>query len=117
MGGGHSKAKGAPETMTMRDVLEFATLAGAKATGLESKIGSLTAGKQADIVMIRTDDINLAPVSDAVGAIVLAAHPGNVDSVDVGGRAVKTGGTGLSVDLDQVRDRALNSQKFVLGLQ
>jgi cytosine/adenosine deaminase-related metal-dependent hydrolase len=117
MGGGHSKAKGAPETMTMRDVLEFATLAGAKATGLESKIGSLTAGKQADIVMIRTDDINLAPVSDAVGAIVLAAHPGNVDSVYVAGRAVKKGGKLLSVDLDQVRDRALNSQKFVLGLQ
>lgn len=116
MGGGHSKAKGAPETMTMRDVLEFATLAGAKATGLESKIGSLTAGKQADIVMIRMDDINLAPVSDAVGAIVLAAHSGNVDSVYVAGRAVKKGGKLLSVDLDQVRDRAVRSQKFVLGL-
>jgi len=116
MGGGHSKAKGAPETMTMRDVLEFATLAGAKATGLEGKIGSLTAGKQADIVMIRTDDINLAPVSDAVGAIVLAAHPGNVDSVYVAGRAVKKGGKLLSVNLDQVRERAVSSQKFVLGL-
>ncbi|VVE49899.1 Melamine deaminase [Pandoraea eparura] len=117
MGGGHSKTKGAPETMTMRDVLEFATLSGAKATGMESKIGSLTPGKQADIVMIRTDDINLAPVSDAVGAIVLAAHPGNVDSVYVAGRAVKKGGKLLSVDLDQVRDRAVSSQKFVLGLQ
>ena len=116
MGGGHSKAKGAPETMTMRDVLEFATLAGAKATGLEGKIGSLTAGKQADIVMIRTDDINLAPVSDAVGAIVLAAHPGNVDSVYVAGRAVKKSGKLLSVNLDQVRERAVSSQKFVLGL-
>ena len=116
MGGGHFKAKGAPETMTMRDVLEFATLAGAKATGLEGKIGSLTAGKQADIVMIRTDDINLAPVSDAVGAIVLAAHPGNVDSVYVAGRAVKKGGKLLSVNLDQVRERAVSSQKFVLGL-
>jgi len=117
MGGGHSKAKGAPETMTMRDVLEFATLAGAKATGLDSKIGSLTPGKQADIVMIRADDINLAPVSDAVGAIVLAAHSGNVDSVYVAGRAVKKAGKLLSVDVDQVRARALSSQQFVLGLQ
>ncbi|MCW5297714.1 hypothetical protein DXT88_05945 [Herbaspirillum lusitanum] len=116
MGGGHSKAKGAPETMTMRDVLEFATLAGAKATGLDSKIGSLTPGKQADIVMIRADDINLAPVSDAVGAIVLAAHSGNVDSVYVAGRAVKKAGKLLSVDVSQVRARALSSQQFVLGL-
>lgn len=117
MGGGHSRAKGAPETMTMRDVLEFATLAGAKATGLDSKIGSLTPGKQADIVMIRADDINLAPVSDAVGAIVLAAHSGNVDSVYVAGRAVKKAGKLLSVDVDQVRARALSSQQLILGLQ
>ncbi|WP_040503132.1 amidohydrolase family protein, partial [Herbaspirillum lusitanum] len=117
MGGGHSKAKAAPETMTMRDVLEFATLAGAKATGLDGKIGSLTPGKQADIVMIRADDINLAPVSDAVGAIVLAAHSGNVDSVYVAGRAVKKAGKLLSVDVDQVRARALSSQQFVLELQ
>ncbi len=117
MGGGHSKTKGAPDTLTMRDVLEFATLAGAKATGLDSKVGSLSPGKQADIVMIRADDINLAPVSDAVGAIVLAAHSGNVDSVFVAGQAVKRGGKLLSVDVDQVRARALSSQQYVLGLQ
>jgi cytosine/adenosine deaminase-related metal-dependent hydrolase len=117
MGGGHSKAKAAPESLTMRDVLEFATLAGAKATGLDSKIGSLSPGKQADIVMIRADDLNLAPVADAVGAIVLAAHSGNVDSVYVAGRPVKRGGKLLSVDVDQVRARALSSQQFVLELQ
>lgn len=117
MGGGHSRARGAPQTLTMRDVLEFATLAGARATGLDAKIGSLSPGKQADIVMIRAGDINLAPVSDAVGAIVLAAHPGNVDSVYVAGRPVKQGGRLLGVDLDRLRARALHSQQYILGLQ
>src|SRR5690606_19210242 len=53
MGGNHSRTKNAPATLTMRDVLEFATMAGARALGMEHKIGSLSPGKQADIVMIR----------------------------------------------------------------
>ncbi|MET1537665.1 amidohydrolase family protein, partial [Burkholderia sola] len=89
---------------------------GAHATGLSHKVGSLTPGKQADVIMIRTDDINLAPVCDAVGAVVLAAHPGNVDSVFVAGRAVKRHGRMLHVDLDTLRQRAFASQAHVLGL-
>ncbi|MCO5399704.1 amidohydrolase family protein [Ralstonia soli] len=116
MGGGHSRVPNAPETLTLRDVLEFATVAGARATGLDRKIGSLTPGKQADIVMIRGDDINLTPVSDAVGAVVLAAHPGNVDSVFVAGSAVKRHGRMVGVDLGALRSRALTSQQYVLGL-
>lgn len=117
MGGGHSRVKDAPATLSMRDVLEFATLAGARATGLDRKVGSLTPGKQADIVMLRANDLNLTPVSDAVGAVVLAAHPGNVDTVFVAGQAVKRGGTMVNVDLEKLRTRAMASQAYVLGLQ
>lgn len=116
MGGRHCRVEHAPPTLSLRDVLEFATVAGAHATGLSHKIGSLTPGKQADVIMIRTDDINLAPVCDAVGAVVLAAHPGNVDSVFVAGRAVKRHGRMLHVDLDALRQRAFVSQAHVLGL-
>jgi cytosine/adenosine deaminase-related metal-dependent hydrolase len=115
MGGGHSRAGNAPSSLTMRDVLEFATVAGAKATGLASKTGSLARGKQADIIMIRQDDLNLTPVSDAIGAVVLAAHSGNVDSVFVAGRAMKRGGKMLGVDVDALRARAFASQRQVLG--
>jgi 5-methylthioadenosine/S-adenosylhomocysteine deaminase len=116
MGGQHSRVPNAPATLTLRNVLEFATAAGARANGLDRKIGSLTPGKQADIVMIRGTDLNLTPVSDAVGAVVLAAHPGNVDSVFVAGRAVKRHGRMLGIDIDELRRRALASQQYILGL-
>ncbi|CAN7793511.1 amidohydrolase family protein [Caballeronia sp. LjRoot34] len=116
MGGNHSHIKHAPATLSLRDVLEFATVSGARANGLAHKVGSLTPGKQADIILIRSDDLNLMPVSDAAGAVVLAAHAGNVDTVFVAGRAVKRHGRMLDVDLDALRGRAFASQQYVLGL-
>ncbi|VVE38113.1 amidohydrolase family protein [Pandoraea fibrosis] len=117
MGGNHSRVHNAPATLSMRDVLEFATMAGARANGLDHKVGSLTPGKQADIIMIRGEDLNLTPVSDAVGAVVLAAHPGNVDSVFVAGRAVKRHGRMMGIDLDALRQRARASQQYILDLK
>ncbi|VCU69184.1 Melamine deaminase [Pigmentiphaga humi] len=116
MGGRHSREPDAPATLTMRDVLEFATVAGAHANGLGDKVGSLTPGKQADIIFVRTGDLNLAPVCDAVGAVVLAAHPGNVDSVFVAGRAVKRAGRMLDIDLEALMARARASQAYVMEL-
>ena len=114
MGGGHSRVRNAPPTISCRDVLEFATVAGARANGLAHKVGSLAPGKQADIITVRTTDLNLTPVSDPVGAIVLAAHPGNVDSVFIAGRPVKRNGRILGIDLDSLRRRAFESQQRVL---
>ncbi|MBV9748445.1 MAG: amidohydrolase family protein [Acetobacteraceae bacterium] len=116
MGGGHSRADGAPATLTTRDVFEFATIRGAEATGLAGKVGSLTPGKQADIVLVRGTDLNLAPVSDPVAAVVLAAHPGNVDGVFVAGKAVKRAGRMLRGDLERLRAAAQASQDYVLSV-
>lgn len=116
MGGNHSKTPNAPASITLRDVLEFGTMAGAQATGLAHKVGSLTPGKQADLMLVRTTDLNLTPVSDPVGAVVLAAHPGNVDSVFVAGRAVKRDGQMVGIDLEALRQRAMASQQHVLAL-
>lgn len=107
--------KNAPETISLRDVLEFATMAGARANGLEHKIGSLTPGKQADIILVRADDLNLVPVTDPAAATVLAAHPGNVDSVFVAGRAAKRRGKMLDVDLPRLRSRIRMSQRYILA--
>ena len=115
MGGGHSHVAGAPATLSTRDVLEFATIRGAEATGLERRTGSLTPGKQADLIFVRGTDLNLVPVSDPVAAVVLAAHPGNVDSVFVAGRAVKRGGVMQRDDLDRLREAARASQDYVLS--
>lgn len=116
MGGNHSTVPNAPASITLRDVLEFGTMAGAHATGLAHKVGSLTPGKQADLMLVRTTDLNLSPVSDAVGAVVLAAHPGNVSSVFVAGRPVKRDGQMVGIDLDALRQRACASQRHVLAM-
>ncbi|MFC6880809.1 MULTISPECIES: amidohydrolase family protein [Actinomadura] len=113
-GGGHSRTP-APAPLGTRDVLEFATLAGARAAGLDRRTGSLTPGKQADLILVRGSDLNLAPVSDPAGALVLAAHPGNVDTVLVGGRILKRDGKLVGLDVDRVRDLARVSQRRVLA--
>jgi 5-methylthioadenosine/S-adenosylhomocysteine deaminase len=77
---------------TTRDVLGFATIEGARSVGLDAKTGSLTPGKEADVVLLRADALSLTPLNDPVGAVVLAAHPGLVDSVFVAGRALKRDG-------------------------
>jgi 5-methylthioadenosine/S-adenosylhomocysteine deaminase len=65
------------------------TLGGAHCAGLEDRIGSLTPGKQADLLMIQTDDTNLYPSNNAVGTVVQAAERSNVDTVIIGGRVRK----------------------------
>jgi 5-methylthioadenosine/S-adenosylhomocysteine deaminase len=85
--------------LSLRQVLEFATTAGAQANGQAHKVGSLAPGKQADIIFVRCTDLDVTPVSDAVGAIVLAAA-GNVDTVIVGGNLIKRQGKMLNCDLE-----------------
>ena len=73
--------KDLPKLLTTRDVLEFATIEGAKANKLDKKVGTLTPGKEADLILLRTDRFNVMPVNNAVGAVVTSMHPGNVDTV------------------------------------
>ena len=113
-GGGHSRVPD-PPPLSVRDVLEFATLAGARAAGLDTRTGSLSPGKQADLILIRATDINLAPVTDPAAAVVLAAHPGNVDTVLVAGRTVKRGGRLLAAGLPGVLAEADASRRRVLA--
>ena len=77
--------------LTAAEVLAMATIEGARAIGLDDRIGSLEPGKQADVLVLRADAPNLAPVSDPVAATVLAAGVHNVDAVMVAGRWVKRG--------------------------
>ena len=65
-----------------REALEWATIGGARAFLMDGKIGTLSPGKKADIVMLRADDINMAPVHDPIYSIVEIAGAGNVDHCD-----------------------------------
>jgi len=92
-----------PKPLMIRDVLHCATLSGAHCAGLDDKIGSLTPGKQADIVLIRTDDLNLYPPNNAVGVVVQAADRGNVDTVIIGGRVRKYRGKVIGLDMAKLK--------------
>ncbi len=96
----------------------MATVDGARACGLDDRIGTLEVGKQADVLMLRADTPNLAPVSDPVGAVVHAAGTHNVDSVMVGGRWVKRDGRLVHSDVRGVVDLAARSHDHLLaGIQ
>ena len=60
---------------------------------MDSKIGSLTPGKRADVILIRTDNFGMTPLNNPIGAVVYNAHPGLVDTVLVDGEVVKRDGT------------------------
>ncbi|HWH79670.1 MAG TPA: amidohydrolase family protein, partial [Candidatus Binatus sp.] len=88
-------------------VLEMATIDGARALGLADQVGSLTPGKRADIILVRTDDVNMLPFTVPARMIVQAAQPSNIDSVIVDGRFLKRHGKLTTIDLAQLaRDSA-----------
>ncbi len=101
-------------TITSDDVLRMATIDGARASGIGDRTGSITPGKEADIVLLRANDLNLAPLNQPVAAVVVMAHPGNVDTVLVAGRFVKKHGEMLSVDVGSVLDKASASRDSLL---
>jgi cytosine/adenosine deaminase-related metal-dependent hydrolase len=104
-----------PKLLTARDVIEFATIEGARANHLDGKVGTLTPGKQADIVMLRTDAINVMPINDAYGAVVLGMDTSNVDTVFIAGKVMKQAGRLVGVDLDRIRRDAEQSRDFIVS--
>lgn len=97
-----------------RDVLRLATLGGAEALGLADRIGSVEPGKQADLVLVRTDAIHMAPAGDAVAAVVLYANASDVDAVFVAGRSLKRNGQLLNVDLAALVGRLTDSRQRLM---
>jgi 5-methylthioadenosine/S-adenosylhomocysteine deaminase len=103
----------APAPVTVREILEAATIAGARVLGLGDKVGSLTPGKQADIIMIRTDGVGVFPSHNALGNVVHMAQRADVRTVMVAGRIVKHEGALVGVDLAAVRKVAEASRAYI----
>ncbi|MDQ3499859.1 MAG: amidohydrolase family protein, partial [Actinomycetota bacterium] len=96
------------------EVLAYATIEGARANGLDAKVGSLTPGKQADVIMLRTDRLNVTPLNDPATAVVAGMDTSNVDTVIIAGHVMKQGGKLLHVDWPAVRKMAAESRDFVI---
>jgi 5-methylthioadenosine/S-adenosylhomocysteine deaminase len=103
-----------PGLITSRQVLEWATIGGARVAGIAHRTGSITPGKQADLVVIDTKAVNMAPIIDPVGAVVCAADISNVKTVMVGGDILKQDFR-LVADLTAPRQAVEGSKDYLVS--
>jgi 5-methylthioadenosine/S-adenosylhomocysteine deaminase len=103
-----------PDLVDVRQVLRWATIEGAMVAGVADRTGSITPGKKADIVIIDTKAVNVAPVIDPVGAVVCAADISNVKTVLVDGKVMKRDWK-LLADLDRPRELVMASRDYLVG--
>jgi 5-methylthioadenosine/S-adenosylhomocysteine deaminase len=106
---------GTPELLTTRDVLRFATINGAKDLRLDRKTGSLTPGKEADIIILDAEAINVAPLNNVPGAVVSLMDTSNVETVIVAGKVRKWKGKLLNVDLRRLQNQLENSRDYIFA--
>lgn len=88
--------------LTARKTLELGTIEGARSMGIDDKVGSLTQGKRADLIMISPNALNMAVVTDPAHFVLEATTPENVDTVVVDGRILKRGGKLTAIDTAEV---------------
>jgi cytosine/adenosine deaminase-related metal-dependent hydrolase len=105
---------GLPELLTTRDVLRFATLEGAMDLRLDHKIGSLTPGKEADIILLDAEAINVAPLNVVPGAVVSLMERSNVETVIVAGKIRKWKGK-LDANINTLRRDLEDSRDYLFS--
>jgi cytosine/adenosine deaminase-related metal-dependent hydrolase len=101
--------------MSSADAVRHATIEGAKGLKLDHKTGSLTPGKEADVILLDAEALNVAPLNHAAGAIVTLMDRTNVDTVFVAGQVRKWKGTLLGYDIPRLRRELEKSRDHVLA--
>ncbi len=102
----HQHRVGQRVPLTAQRLVQLATLDGAVDLGIADRTGSLTPGKRADIILVRTGDINNAPAGASYEALVAFAQPRNVDTVVVDGRILWRAGRFTALDHAEVLKEA-----------
>ena len=114
-------ASAIPPLLTTRDVLRYGTINGAKALRLDNKVGTLTRGKEADIIILDATAINAAPLNQVPGAVVSLMDRTNVETVIVAGKVRKWKGqlldvaTGQALNLDPLRQQLVASRDYLFS--
>jgi 5-methylthioadenosine/S-adenosylhomocysteine deaminase len=102
-----------PKLLSAAEVIGMATLQGAKGLKLDHKTGSLTPGKQADIILLDATALNVAPLNHVPGAVVTLMDRSNVSTVICGGRILKWRGEMLGHDIDKLRSELERSRDYL----
>src|SRR5262249_57032633 len=97
----HQHRIGNKVPLTVKRLVQLATLDGAVDLGIAGRTGSLTPGQRADLILVRTTDINMSPVGDPYEALVSLAQPSNIDTVIVDGRILRRDGKFTALDHTQ----------------
>jgi len=120
---GRSGEQNLPPLLTCRELLEFATIEGARCANLDSKVGTLTPGKEADLLVLRADRIDVWPLNNAPGAVVNLMNPAHVEGVFIAGKVKKWRGTLVGIDeqrvrrsMEEARDRVVRRAGFPMNL-
>jgi 5-methylthioadenosine/S-adenosylhomocysteine deaminase len=115
--------KNAPKLLTCRELLEFATINGARTMNADSKVGTLVPGKEADLLMLKADSIDIWPLNNAYGSVVGLMGPSHVEAVFIAGQVKKWRGSLVGVDMPKVlanmqeaRDGVLKRANFPMNL-
>ena len=95
------------------ELLEMATIDGAKVLSMEKDIGSIEIGKKADLVIVETESVNMQPIYDYYSTIVYSANPSNVDTVIVDGKIVVKGKELVSSELCDIRKELLKQKNKI----
>src|SRR5580693_6077921 len=106
--------KNVPTPISVAAVLKAATVNGARVAGLEGEIGTLTPGKQADIITVRTNGIAVLPVTNAIGTIVHAVERSDVDTVMVAGEIRKRAGKLVGIDVAKLAADVAVARDYLL---
>jgi 5-methylthioadenosine/S-adenosylhomocysteine deaminase len=103
-----------PPLLTCRDVLDFATLQGARCANLDHKLGTLAPGKEADILMLRADRFDVWPLNNAPSVVANLMNPSHVDAVFIAGKVRKWRGSLVGVDAARVLRLAQEARAAVM---
>lgn len=104
-----------PDPVRVKDVLEFATVEGAKGNGVLDKSGTLTPGKEADLVLISADEFNTMPLNNAYGTVVSGADTRNVEAVFVAGSVKKFDGHLVGWNRQAIARQVAESRDYILS--
>ena len=102
-----------PRLLTTHDAIRAATIDGARGLKLDAKTGSLTPGKDADIILLNAKSINVAPLNNVPGAVVTLMDRSNVDTVFVAGKVRKWRGEIMGFDLDRLQGELEKSRDHI----
>lgn len=102
-----------PDLMHCMQAIRHATMGGAEGLKLDRKIGSLTPGKEADIILLDAEAINVAPLNNVPGAVVTLMERTNVDTVMVAGQIKKWQGVMMGFDIPRLRSELESSRDYL----